>query len=140
MFTILIADPYKHMREFLRRELAATGYRITEVKSHKDLFSGIRGRYPPDLIVMDLDLHHWQSMEYLKTIHDMIPAIPVIIYSNRTEYESHPQVVRAEAFIEKDSDPAVLMTAITDALRKHYSHRWTSKPGPTKTAFDPPDQ
>ncbi len=127
MFTILIADPYKHMRDFLRRELAAAGYSITEVISHKDLFPGIRQPHPPDLIVMDLDLQHWRSMDHLKKIHDMVPSIPVIIYSNRTEYESHPEVARAEAFIEKDSDPTVLMAAISGVLQKHYGHRWASE-------------
>ena len=124
-FKILVADPNPHIRQFLKRELMHSGYYVIEAANYNEIFHRITGAPPPDLIIFDLDLPYISGLDALKRLHNLVPPIPTIIYSDLTEYEGHPDIQKTEAFIEKNDDPSVLFNTVTDVIRKHYHRRMT---------------
>ena len=55
-FTILIADRNPHIREFLRREMMAEGYRARLAKNGREVLRLVYQRGPLDLLILDPDL------------------------------------------------------------------------------------
>ena len=51
---ILIADRNRHVRDFLRRELHAEGYRIEVARDGREVLNHLQGHEPPDLLILDL--------------------------------------------------------------------------------------
>lgn len=120
--TILVADPYPHVREFIARELKQAGYRVVQAGTAMEIFSMIKGMHTPDLIVFEMNMPQNKGHETLNRLHDIVPPIPVIIYSNLTEYKHHPTVSGVDVFLEKDGDPESLLNAVSEVIRKHYPH------------------
>jgi CheY-like chemotaxis protein len=123
---ILVADPNPHIRQFLKRELMRVGYKVLEATNYNDIFFRITGAAPPNLIIFDLDLPYTSGLDALKRLHDLVPPIPTIIYSDLIEYEGHPDIQKTEAFVEKNDDPARLFEAVNGVIAKHYQSRMHS--------------
>ncbi len=121
-FTILVADPYPHVREFITRELNQAGYQVVQAGTAKEVFSQIQAEQTPDLIVFELNMPKNSGFAILDRLSNMVPPIPLIIYSNLTEYENHPDVQWADAFLEKDGDPGVLLNTVSEVIWKNYKH------------------
>lgn len=123
---ILVADPNPHIRQVLKRELTTSGYNVTEAANYNEIFHCITDSTPPDLIIFDLDLPYVSGLDVLSRLHNLVPPIPTIIYSDLTEYEGHPDIQKTEVFIEKNGDPSVLFDTVEDIIRKHYYNRMAS--------------
>ena len=121
-FTLLIADKNPYVRSFLERELAAEGYQVKAIGTRKELFNCLRSEYPPDLIVMDLDMPVKIAMEVLMQLHSLVPPTPVVVYTNYMEYEYDEKVQWVDAFVEKSGSPEPLKKAIAEVLHSHYAH------------------
>lgn len=117
--TILVADPNINVRQFLARELMGSGYQVVSAENYKELFQHITGATPPDLIIFDLKLPHTNGFDALRRINNLMPPIPTIIYSYLVEYEKHPEIRKAEAFVQKEDDPVMLFSVVEEVLRKH---------------------
>lgn len=113
---ILIADPNPHVRSFLSRELRSAGYRTVETGACKDIFRILQGIDPPGLVILELDFPIITGINVLQRIQRLIPPVPQIIYTHLTEYEQHPAVERAEAFVEKNDDPERLFRVIKEVV------------------------
>jgi CheY-like chemotaxis protein len=119
--TILIADPNLNVRQFLARELTGSGYHVVTAGNYKEIFRYITEGKPPDLIIFDLNMPHTNGFDALRRLNSLIPPIPTIIYSYLTEYEKHPEIRKAEAFVQKEDDPMMLFSAVDDVIRKHHA-------------------
>lgn len=53
-FTILIADRNRHVRELLRREFEADGYRVRLARDDRQVLTVINSAEPLDLLILDL--------------------------------------------------------------------------------------
>ena len=81
--TILIADRNRHIRGFLRRELAACGYHVRLVENGKELLKMIYSRTRIDLLVLDPDFPGVDAIDMPRKIADRIPQLPVVLYCIR---------------------------------------------------------
>lgn len=115
---ILIADPNPFVRSFLTRELSTAGYQTVEAGSGKEIFEQLNVEFPPDLLVMELDLPVSIGINVLERVQSLVPQIPQIIYTHLSEYENHPSVQKADDFIEKDEDPYDLLHSISEVIKK----------------------
>jgi len=109
---ILIADPNPHVRSFLSRELGAAGYKTVEAGACNEIFKHIREGLIPALVIIEPDFPIVTGITVLQRIQNLIPPIPQIIYTHLMEYEHHPVVKKAAAFVEKNDDPGDLFQAI----------------------------
>jgi DNA-binding response OmpR family regulator len=69
-FTIFIADRNRHVRDFLRRELAAEGYRVELAKDGREALRMLEVNELPDLLILDLEIPYVSGLEILKQLQD----------------------------------------------------------------------
>lgn len=132
-FTILIADRNPHVREFLRRELMAEGYRVQVARNGREVLRMTDVDDPPELLILDLDMPYVSGLTILEELENRKSPLPVIIHTFRMEYEKHPAVQRAAGFWEKRGDNIDgLKATVTQVLRKYYPRRFLSKCGTKK--------
>lgn len=79
-YEILIADRNPHIREFLRRELAAFGYNVRLVENGKNLIQQLYSRIQTDLLVFDPDFPGADTLDTFRKIMDRVPQLPVVVY------------------------------------------------------------
>ncbi len=121
--TILIADPNPYVRSFLSRELGAAGYQTVVAGAWKEILACLNGEAPPALVILELDFPVDIGINVLQRIQRFSSPVPQIIYTHLTEYEHHPDVAKATAFIEKNDDPDRLFQAIAEVMDRHSVNR-----------------
>ena len=114
---ILIADRNPHIRDFLRRELAACGYNIRQVKNGKELLKLIYSRSRIDLLVLDPEVPGLEAMEMARKIVDRIPQLPVVLFYTRGNDEISNYNTGNVFPVEKNGQSIdILKTVIKDIL------------------------
>ncbi|MCK4389885.1 MAG: response regulator [Desulfobacterales bacterium] len=123
-FTILIADRNPRVRDFLRRELMAEGYRVQTAKDGREVLRMTDVDAPPELLILDLDMPYVNGLTILETLQNRKSFLPVVIHTFLTEYAEHPAVQRAAGFWEKRGDNIDgLKATVGRVLRKSYPDR-----------------
>lgn len=121
--TILVADRNPHVREFLKRELAAVGYRVMLAKNGREVLSCLENRQGADLLVLDLDLPYAGDPGILDEIRGRIPTLPVVVHTSLPEYINHPITMNNAAFVEKGGNSIDrLKDVISQVLNKPAPH------------------
>lgn len=123
-FYILVADRNRHVREFLRRELIAQGYRVQVAGDGREVVHMVEGPERPDLLVLDLDLPYVDGFSILERLQDRNPLMPVVVHALLGDYADSFRVRHAAAFVEKSGDTNSLKAAVGDALQRFYPHRF----------------
>lgn len=123
-FTVLIADRNPHVREFLKREMMAEGYHILLAKSTKEVLKYIYDHDRPlDLLILELDLPDIGGLPILENLQDRIPTLPVVVHTYLSEYLNHPDVLCANAIVEKKgTNIDRLKEVVSDVLQNTYGH------------------
>ncbi|MBF0507395.1 MAG: response regulator [Deltaproteobacteria bacterium] len=119
-FTILVADRNRYVRDFLRREFAAAGYRVVVAKDAIELRRLIQRCRPLHLLVLDLEIPYMGGVTVLEQIRLEYPSLPVILHMFMTEEMSHPAFQDVAAVVEKSGNPDELMRTVSQALRRRY--------------------
>lgn len=112
---ILIADRNRHVREFLRRELQAEGYRVDAARDAREVLQLLNGPNPPDLVILDLELPYVAELKVLELLHEQLPSLPVVIHSFPPESGEH--LPEAAAFLVKQEDTKHLKEVVAELLR-----------------------
>ncbi len=116
-FTILIADRNRHVRELLRREMRAEGYRVRLAKNGREVLEQIYQYEPLDLLILDPDLPDASEVTVLDSIEDRIPTLPVVVHTFLSDYANKNDVLSTAVFVEKKgSSIESLKKAVSDAL------------------------
>jgi DNA-binding response OmpR family regulator len=124
-FMILIADRNPHIRQFLRRELVAEGYRVLVARDGRDVQIILNGNESPDLLILDLHIPNVDGLQILEWLKDHDRFMPVIVHTYHTEYANHPAVREAAAFFEKTGNNIDSFKAVAaGVLRKWYPDRF----------------
>jgi two-component system invasion response regulator UvrY len=120
MTRIIIADDHALVRKGLR-QLIVEAQDMTvfgEAASGDELLTQLRTS-PPDLVILDLSLGVRTGLDLLKHVKSEFPRLPVIILSMHPEELFAVRALRAGAsgYVEKNSSPEALLTAIRQASR-----------------------
>ena len=119
-FKILVADRNQHVREFIKRELMAEGYRVGLAKNVQEVLNRVYHSETIDLLILDPDLPGADKLFLLKKLQDRIPAMPVVIHTYLTDYTDHTNILSEVAFVEKSgSSVESLKKMVCEILRKH---------------------
>ena len=132
-FIIMIADRNRNVREFLRREFEAEGYRVRLAKDGREVLRMTRVGAAPDLLILDLDMPYVDGVKILEQLQDKEPSIPIVIHTTSMEYEGHSAVREAAAFMEKTGNNiGHLKELVEKTLRGFYPHRFMHAKGQPK--------
>jgi CheY-like chemotaxis protein len=123
-FTILIADRNPNVRELLKRELVAEGYRVELARSGREVLGFIGDTSKtPDLVIVDPDLPDMGEFSILEVIRTRAPNLPVVVHTFLAEYINHPVVLSSAAVVEKDGRHVDrLKDVVGEVLRNHSPH------------------
>jgi DNA-binding NtrC family response regulator len=117
---ILVADRNQHVREFLKRELMAEGYRVRLAKNVQEVLKRVYHTETLDLLILDPDLPGTDKLALLKKLGNRIPALPVVIHTYLTDYNDYTNELSKLAFVEKSgSSVESLKKMVDEILRKH---------------------
>ena len=100
-FTILVADRNPNVREFLKREMMAEGYRVLQAKNSREVLKQVFSQTPLDLLIFDLDLPDAGEVEIFEKLNDRIPQLPVVLHSFQTDRFNFPEAIIPAVFVEK---------------------------------------
>ncbi|MFZ7128228.1 MAG: response regulator [Desulfobacterales bacterium] len=102
---ILIADRNPHVREFLKRELSAEGYRIQLAAHGREVLRSVFGDDSLDLLIIDPDFPDSDAVQLLRRIQGRIPALPVIVHTFQGEVYPRSELQHdLEVFVEKNGN------------------------------------
>jgi CheY-like chemotaxis protein len=125
MFTILIADKNKNVREFLRREFVADGYDVKLAKDDREMVALSTEDPAPDLLICDLEVPYADGPDSLEKLENALPLLPIVVYTLLTEHANHRAVKKAAAFLEKrGNDIDNLKNTVTKVLQNYYPSRF----------------
>lgn len=116
--TLLIADRNPHVREFLKREMMADGYRIRLVKSGQELIDDIFNPDTlPDMVILDPDLPDANDLSLILRIQQIVPGLQIVIHTLQTEMIQQLDAVHPVLFVEKRGNSVDhLKQAVKDLL------------------------
>ncbi len=121
---ILIADRNRHVREFLRRELRAEGYRVEVAGDGREVLKLLESDEPPHLLILDLEIPNLDELEIWARLQDRQPPLPVVVHTFLPEYPTRLTFPMAAAFLEKQGDTDHLKGTVAEVLEKHYPRRF----------------
>ena len=103
-FTILIADRNPHVREFLKREMIAAGYRIRLAENGKEVVKWTYHQEPLDLLILDPDLPDLEESAVMQKLRNRIPVLPVILHTYMPGHENDWNLLAEAVFVEKQGN------------------------------------
>ena len=118
-FAILIADRNPNVREFLKREMMAEGYRVRLAKDSREVLKWVFSQAPLDLLILDLDLPDAGEVEVFKLLNDRIPPLPVVLHSFQTDHANHPEALITAVFVEKQGDSIEHLKKVVAEMLNH---------------------
>lgn len=119
-YRILIADRNRHVREFLRRELTAEGYRVEVARDGRELLGKINGDDPPHILILDLEIPYLEELQVWARLQECQPPLPVVIHTFLPEYPLNLTVPMAAVFLEKKGDTDQLKSVVAEVIKKNY--------------------
>jgi DNA-binding response OmpR family regulator len=124
IFTILVADRNRNVRDFLRRELSAEGYEVAVAGDGDRILAEIEREDGVDLLVFDLEMPDADCSKIFEKTQKRRPPLPVVIHTFLTEEsERNFSLNKGEIYIEKSGNVDHLKTAIADMLKRFYPDR-----------------
>lgn len=116
VYKILIADRSSHVREFLKREMAAEGYSVELAENGREVLKWAYHRDPLDLLILDPDLPDAEESLLLKKLKQRIPYIPVILHTYLSDYLVASKLINPTEFVEKGGSSIEKLKKIVPAI------------------------
>ena len=112
---IAVVDDEEAVRKALGRLLRASGMQVDCFAGGREFLDAALGRRP-DCAVLDL---HMPGMSGLQVLHELRPALPVIVITAHDSTDVRDQCLAAGAriYLRKPLEASVLLEAISTCLR-----------------------
>ncbi|MCL4788292.1 MAG: response regulator [Verrucomicrobia bacterium] len=108
---ILVADDDAMVRAALAGVLEFEGYLVDE--AHNGIEAVTRAiEHPPDLVLLDLNMPHWDGWKAFSRLDRVKPLLPVIVITARPNQYEEAVRLGVDAFMEKPLNIPVLLRAI----------------------------
>lgn len=124
-FRILVTDRNRHVRAFLKRELAREGYEVMEAKDCRELQKILRSPVTVDLLVFDPDIAFENYRNMIQLLKERYPSLPVVLHSFWEEPGGGSEVA---ATVPKTGSPKALKAAVAQLLTGTASWKASSRP------------
>jgi len=131
---VLLVDDDVTVRQSLEQVLTLENFRVVPVSNGHEALREF-GEKHIDIVLLDLNLGKesgWDTFDKLKRIR---PYLPVIIMTGSPEHCPKTAADRAEAFMEKPLDLAMLFRTLNDLAAQAADRRF-SRPAPAESDSD----
>jgi CheY-like chemotaxis protein len=108
---VLIADDDPSVRGSLAAVLESEGYRVNEARNGIEAVTRAI-EHSPDLVLLDLNMPHWDGWTAFSQLDRVTPLLPVIVITARPNQYEKAVRLGADAFMEKPLNIPVLVRAI----------------------------
>ena len=125
---ILVADDDSLVRGSLAAVLESEGYVVDEARNGVEAVSRAI-EYSPDLVLLDLNMPHWDGWTAFSQLDRVTPLLPVIVITARPNQYEKAVRLGVDAFMEKPLNIPVLVRAIkrlTSEDEKRHDRRITN--------------
>lgn len=131
-FSILVTDRNRHVRDLLKRELIAEGYRVSVAANSSQVLQVLEHSEPVDLVILDLDLAGADPVnnaaEWNKILNTRRkPPILLHTFWNSDLLNTGGILDHACALVEKCGDLDPLKMMISRMLQQIYPDRYTAE-------------
>jgi DNA-binding NtrC family response regulator len=116
--TILVADRNPHVRDFLRREMAADGYRVRLAEKAQEVVRALMEPAKVNLLVIDPDLTGAMDCHLADELRRHLPTLPVIVHGFFSVLCEWREKLNGAAFIEKNANS---VERIKEAIRERLA-------------------
>ncbi len=121
---ILVADRNPHIRNFLKRELAAAGYNVWIAENAKALLTHVYGHKQINLLVLDPDFPGIDTADLYRQLAVRRPRLPVVLHGISRSDDHFDAADKGVFRVEKNgSSVEVLKKTIGDILMRGGNHR-----------------
>jgi CheY-like chemotaxis protein len=108
---ILIAEDDPAVRGSLTAVLESEGYLVDEARNGIEAVTRAID-HPPDLVLLDLNMPHWDGWTAFSRLDQVSPLLPVIVITARPNEYQRAVRLGVDAFMEKPLDIPALLDAI----------------------------
>ncbi len=126
---ILIADDDSLVRGSLAAVLESEGYVVDEARNGIEAVNHAV-EHSPDLVLLDLNMPHWDGWMAFSQLDRVTPLVPVIVITARPNQYDKAVRLGVDAFMEKPLDIPILVRAIkrlTSEDEKRHVRRITNR-------------
>jgi NADH:ubiquinone oxidoreductase subunit E/CheY-like chemotaxis protein len=116
---VLVLEQDRPRRDQIEKMLTGEGYIVRFAADAASLLTELQ-RQPPHLVVLDLDLPHNDGMAILKTVHDIMPGLPIIGRTAKPTVAGAVDAMRRGAYnyVSKVGPASAFADAVSHALEK----------------------
>jgi len=104
--------------------MTAAGYRVVLADKGRDVVRRLYQQDLIDLLILDPDLPDVEESDMLTKIRNRVPVLPLVVHTYVTDYENHPDLITAVAFVEKGGSSIENLRQVVADILSHL------KPGP----------
>ena len=126
---ILIADDDALVRGSLAAVLESEGFAVDEAQNGIETVTRAI-KYTPDLVLLDLNMPHWDGWTAFSKLDRVIPLLPVIVITARPNQYQKAVQLGVDAFMEKPLNIPILLRAIKRLISEdedRHLHRITNR-------------
>ncbi len=126
--TVLVVDDAKSLREFVRRNLDARGYRVVTAVNGADALEQFH-THPIDLVILDLIMPQMDGIEVIRRLRAVSP-VPIIVLSALGEESTKIQALNqgADDYLTKPFGVGELLARVQAVLRRAHQSPTQSEP------------
>lgn len=116
---ILVVDDEANLRKTVASILQRAGYEVTTA-SHAQEALALLSEHGFDLVFMDIRMPDMNGLDALKSIHAILPQLPVILFTGQPDLNSAVSALRHGAmdYLQKPLRPELLIERAKTALAK----------------------
>ncbi|MFC1489330.1 response regulator [Thermodesulfobacteriota bacterium] len=122
-FNILIADKNPHVREFLKREMIADGYRVHLAQNAQQLLKWVYHHKHLDLLIIDPDFPDTDVSPLLRKLQEQFPFLPVVVHAFLVDDSGHSDILCAFPFVEKQGGSIEHLKKVVSNILHSFNHK-----------------
>ena len=132
---ILIVDDDPNVRRLLRVNLVDAGYDVTEASDGNEAENIVKGKAPPDLVLLDIMMPNVDGWEVCKMIRDsrLGDTILIVMLTARASHRDKligKEILKADEYVTKPFDINNLLQTIERLLTMNHrnaGHRFMTR-------------
>lgn len=128
-FRIVVTDRNRHVRAFLRRELAQDGYEVMEAVDCRELQEILGSSVDVDLLVFDPDIAVQSLGLVVRTLKERYPTMRVVVHSL---WDDAALAHHVDASVAKTGSPRELKEVVSRLLTPAVAAEPTDSSSPTR--------